>query len=82
MQTTNPKTMNQKPRQLPLGLPTDPALLEELVLAKARELYGRSRFLSGRYASFNKLMADPVAGRCMRLSASQLLRLGSRTQGR
>lgn len=63
-------------------LPLDPALEEELVLKKARELYGRSRFLSARYASFARLMEDPVAGRCMRLSARHLLRLGDRTQGR
>lgn len=77
------RTMNSSQQQMPLALPVDPALLEELVLAKARELYGRSRFLAGKYASFNKLMADPVAGRCMRLSATHLLRLGSKkTQGR
>ena len=76
------QTLNSIPQQMALALPVDPDLLEELVLAKARELYARSRFLSGRYASFNKLMADPVAGRCMRLSATHCLRLGNRTQGR
>lgn len=70
-------------QQVPLALPVDPDLLESLVQAKARELYASSRFLSARYASFARLMEDPVAGRCMRLSATHLLRLGSKkTQGR
>lgn len=64
-------------------LPLDPALEEELVLKKARELFGLSLYLSGRYASFQKLMADPLVGRCMRLSATQCLRMGGKkTQGR
>jgi len=69
-------------QQVPLALPVDPDLLESLVQAKARELYASSRFLSGRYASFSKLMADPLVGRCMRLSALHLVRLGKRTRGR
>lgn len=63
-------------------LPLDPDLEEELVQQKAREIYTRSRFLSGRYASFARLMEDPVAGRCLRLCATQCLRLGSKTRSR
>lgn len=67
----------QAPRQLPLDIPIDPELLE----AKARELYERSRYLSGKYATFSKLMADPLLARCMRFTASRLL--GSKkTRGR
>ncbi|MFZ4480611.1 MAG: hypothetical protein ACOYNZ_12050 [Rhodoferax sp.] len=66
-------------QQIPLALPVDAALQEELMLKKARELYRRSRFLSSRYPSFKRLMDDPIAGRCMRLSATHLLRLGDRT---
>ena len=76
------QTMNSIQQQMPLALLVDPDLLEELVQAKARELYACSRFLSGRYTSFNKLMADPVVGRCMRLSATHLLRLGSKENTR
>lgn len=72
------RTTNLMQQQMPL----DPVLEEELVLRKARELYANSRFLSGRFASFERLMADPVVGRCMRLSATHLLRRGSRTRGR
>lgn len=62
-------------------LPLDAALQEELVLAKARELYAKSPFLSRKYSSFSKLMADPVAGRCLRLCATQLvMRRGRRTR--
>ena len=63
-------------------LPLDPDLEEELVLAKALELYRRNRYLSGKYASFSRLMADPIAERCLRLCARQVLRLGNRTRGR
>ena len=63
-------------------LPLDPALEEELVQQKAKEIYTRSRFLSGRYASFARLMEDPIAGRCLRLCATQCLRVGSKTRGR
>ena len=63
-------------------MPLDPALEEELILEKAKVLYQRSKLLSGKYASFNRLMADPVAGRCLRLCARQLLRSGNRTRGR
>jgi hypothetical protein len=62
--------------QIQLALPVDPVLLEDLMLSKARELYRRSRYLSSRYASFSRLMEDPIAGRCMRLSARHLLHLG------
>lgn len=68
----------QAPRQLPLDIPIDPELLE----AKARELYERSRYLSGKYASFSKLMADPLLARCMRFNANLLLqRAAKRTRG-
>lgn len=63
-------------------LPLDPALEEELVLQKAQQIYRQPRFLSGRYASFERLMEDPVAGRCLRLCATQCLRLGKRTRSR
>ena len=63
-------------------LPLDPALEEELVLQKAKQIYRQSRFLSARYASFARLMEDPVAGRCLRLCATQCLRLGSKTRSR
>ncbi len=62
-------------QQIPLALPVDPKLQEELMLKKARELYLRSRLLNIRYPSFNQLMEDPIAGRCMRMSATHLLRL-------
>lgn len=72
---------------LPRQLPLDANLEEALVLQEARVLYDASRFLSGRYASFAKLMADPLVGRCMRLSAAQRVRLkaaqaAKRTRGR
>jgi hypothetical protein len=63
-------------------LPLDPGLEEELVLSAARGLYERSRYLSSKYASFSRLMADPIAGRCLRLCATQCLRLGKKTRGR
>jgi hypothetical protein len=66
-----------QPRQLPL----DAAMEEELVLRQARVMFTSSKLLSGRYASFEKAMADPVQGRCLRLCATQLLRLGKRTRG-
>lgn len=61
--------------QMSLALPMDPAIKENLVLKKARDLYRRSRFLNIRYPSFDRLMDDPIAGRCMRMSATHLLRL-------
>lgn len=73
-----PRTTKRPAGQTALQLPLDPELEEELLLGKARELFVRSRYLSARYASFNKLMADPVAGRCMRLSARQCLRLANK----
>jgi hypothetical protein len=62
-------------QQIPLALPVDPTLQEELMLKKAKELYQRSRLLNIRYPSFKHLMEDPIAGRCMRMSATHLLRL-------
>jgi hypothetical protein len=53
----------------------DPTLQEELMLKKADELYRHSRLLNIRYPSFKHLMEDPIAGRCMRMSATHLLRL-------
>ncbi len=69
------KSLTSPPQQMHLALPVDPTVQEELVLTKARELYRRSGFLNVRYNSFKRLMEDPVAGRCMRLSATHLLRL-------
>ena len=75
--------MRQASKQLPLALPVDPVLYEQLVVKKARELYRHSRCLSDRYVNFDQLMEDPVVGRCMRLSAVHLLHMGNeRTQGR
>ena len=69
-------TLQAQPlHQMSLALPVDPTLQEQLVLKKARDLYRRSRFLNTRYASFNRLMDDPIVGRCMRMSAAHLLRL-------
>jgi hypothetical protein len=68
-------------RNTPLQLPLDAQLHEELVLAKARELFARSHYLSGKYPSFNKLMEDPVVARCMRLCAGQMLRRDKSTRG-
>ena len=62
-------------QQIPLALPMDPTLQEELMLQKASELYRRSQLLNIRYPSFKHLMEDPIAGRCMRMSATHLLRL-------
>lgn len=62
-------------QQIPLALPVDPTLQEELMLKKASELYQRSRLLNIRYPSFKHLMEDPIAGRCMRMSAAHLLRI-------
>jgi hypothetical protein len=70
------QVMNQK--QVPLALPVD----EAMVQGKALELFDRSRFLRGKYKRLEQLLADPVAGRCLRLCATQLVRLGSETQGR
>lgn len=64
--------------QVPLALPLD----EALVLAKALELFEQSRFLRHKYKRLEQLLADPVAGRCLRLCATQLVRLGSETRGR
>lgn len=65
-----------KPVQVPLDLPVD----EAAVLAKALELFVRSPTLRRRYGCVEKALEDPVAGRCLRLSATQLLR--SRARGR
>lgn len=62
------QTLTQ-PKQLALQLPIDPELLD----AKAREIFNHSRYLSGKYASFNKLMADPVLAKSLRLCAKHLL---------
>lgn len=70
------KSLTSLQQQMPLALPVEPLLLEDLILKKARELYRRSRFLCVRYPSLNRLMEDPIAGRCMRLSVTHLLRLG------
>lgn len=75
MQTLQPPP---QPQQLALGLAIDPELLD----AKAREIFEHSRYLSGKYASFSKLMADPLLARCMRFNANLLLqRAAERTRG-
>ena len=53
----------------------------ELLEAKAREIYERSRYLSGKYATFSKLMADPFLARCMRFTASRLIGYSKKTRG-
>ena len=58
------------PRQLPL----DPALEHDVVMRKARALFDRSHYLSTRFASFDRLMADPVTGRAMWIAATQCVR--------
>lgn len=63
------------PSQLPLALPVDAKQHEAAVLEKAAELFERSRFLRRKYGRLETLLADPVAGRCLRLSATQLIRL-------
>lgn len=75
---------SHSPLQLPLALPeVDAAQFEALVLTKARGLFEGSRYLSARFASFERVMAEPVTGRCLRLAASALLRSGAkRTRGR
>lgn len=64
--------------QLPLALPVPADAVQE----KCAELFARSRFLQQKYRNLELLLADPVAGRCMRLCATQLLRPGRRTRGR
>lgn len=64
--------------QIPLALPVD----ESMVLEKVADLFERSRFLRRKYGRLETLMADPVAGRCLRLCATQLVRSGSKTRGR
>lgn len=58
--------------QVPLPLPVD----EVLLLAKVAELFARSPTLRRRYGQVQKALEDPVAGRCLRLSARQLLLSG------
>ena len=68
-------SLTSSQQQIPMALPVDPKLQEELMLKKASELYRRSRLLKIRYPTFKHLMEDPIAGRCMRMSATHLLRL-------
>ena len=60
--------------------PLLPELENELVLQKARELYARSRYLQGRYASFQRLLDDPLVGRSLLLGARQCVRQAKRTR--
>lgn len=64
--------MNQ-PKQMPLALPVDEAAL----LAKAEVLFVRSPTVRRNYKTLAQALADPVAGRCLRLCARQLLLLGA-----
>lgn len=66
--------------QIYLQPPLMPELEEELVLQKARELYGRSRYLQGRYPNFQRLLDDPLVGRSLLLGARQCLRQGKRAR--
>lgn len=67
------------PQQMPLPLAeVDAAQFEALVLEKARRLFEGSRYLSAKFASFERVMAEPVTGRCLRMAASALLRRGQK----
>lgn len=77
--------MQTNQKQMPLALPLDPVAHEAAVLEKAAELFERSRFLRRKYGRLARLLEDPVAGRCLRLCATQLVRLaalGNETRGR
>lgn len=67
--------MNE-PKQMPLSLPVDEAAL----LAKAEVLFVRSPTVRRNYKTLAAALADPVAGRCLRLCARQLL-LGAEGHG-
>ena len=67
---------SMNPSQLALGLHPDPQEAERLVQEKVRELFEHSRFLRRKYGRLESLMQDPIAQRCLRLCATQLLRLG------
>lgn len=67
---TKPQAPQRTPHQLAL-LPLD----EEDVRLMARRIFDSSRLLSERWPSFEKLMADPLTGRCLQISARALLRI-------
>lgn len=71
-----PLTHPTPQQQLPL-LPLD----EELLLRKARELFDSSHLLQERWPSFDKALAHPSVGRCLRMSAAALLRRSSKKSG-
>ena len=52
-------SLTSSQQQIPLALPVDPKLQEELMLKKASELYRRSRLLKIRYPTFKHLMRIP-----------------------
>jgi len=66
-----------RPIQVPLALPVDEAAL----LAKAEVLFVRSPTIRRRYGTAAAALADPVAGRCLRLCARQLLLAGCKNTG-
>lgn len=57
-----------------LLIPLEADEFELLVEREARGLWLRSRLLVGRYATLDKLKADPVAGRVVRMAAVALVR--------
>jgi hypothetical protein len=59
--------------QVPLALPVD----EAAVLAKAEVLFLRSPTVRRNYKTVSAALADPVAGKCLRLCARQLLLRGT-----
>ena len=67
-----------KPIQAALPLPVDEAAL----LAKVEVLFLRSPTVRRKYKEVARALADPVAGRCLRLCARQLLLLGAENTGR
>lgn len=69
-----------QPPPICLQPPLLPELEEELVLKKAKELYERSRYLQGRYASFQRVLDDPLVGRSLLLGARQCVRQAKRTR--
>lgn len=69
-----------QPPPICLQTPLLPELENELVLQKARELYERSRYLQGKYASLQRLLEDPLVGRSLLLGARQCVRQAKRTR--
>jgi hypothetical protein len=67
---------NQKQELLPL--PAD----EAEVLAQAEVLFMRSPTVRRKYGQLDRALADPVAGKSLRLCAQQLVLSGLKNTGR